>query len=318
MAPLTLPAHSSIFTGKFPPEHGVRDNGGFFLGAGAAHARGSAQGARLPDRCVRRRLRARLEVGDRPGIRHLRRRLRPQQDAARVSLGAIQRPGNEVVDKALPWIRAVSRDAVLRLGSSLRRPLARTARPSRSRRATAAIRTTARSRSPTRRSAASSRQLQAHGAYDRTIIVVIGDHGESLGDHGESAHGFFIYDSVTRVPFVIRAPFSLAARRRVADPVRSVDVMPTVLDLLGVPPAGAVSGVSLVAADDRGTPRAGARRLLGGDVPASPLRLERPARAALGPLQGHRRAAAGALRPRAGSAGDDQPLRRACRRSAIG
>ena len=37
----------------------------------------------------------------------------------------------------------------------------------------------------------------------------MGDHGESLGDHGESAHGFFIYDSVTHVPLVIRAPFSL-------------------------------------------------------------------------------------------------------------
>ena len=74
----------------------------------------------------------------------------------------------------------------------------------------------------------------------------MGDHGESLGDHGESAHGFFIYESVTHVPLVIRAPFSLTANRRVADPVRSVDVMPTVLDLLGVPQPGAISGVSLV------------------------------------------------------------------------
>ncbi len=37
----------------------------------------------------------------------------------------------------------------------------------------------------------------------------MGDHGESLGDHGESAHGFFIYESVTHVPLVIRAPFTL-------------------------------------------------------------------------------------------------------------
>ena len=67
----------------------------------------------------------------------------------------------------------------------------------------------------------------------------MGDHGESLGDHGESAHGFFVYDSVTQVPFVIRAPFSLLAHRRVSDPVRSVDVMPTVLELLERPaPAG--------------------------------------------------------------------------------
>ena len=63
----------------------------------------------------------------------------------------------------------------------------------------------------------------------------MGDHGESLGDHGESAHGFFVYNSVTHVPLVIRTPFSRTGHRRVADPVRSVDVMPTVLDLLDVP-----------------------------------------------------------------------------------
>ena len=68
--------------------------------------------------------------------------------------------------------------------------------------------------------------------------MVMGDHGESLGDHGEAAHGFFIYNSVTHVPFVIRTPFAATDKRRVADPVRSVDVMPTVLDLLGVRAAG--------------------------------------------------------------------------------
>ena len=88
----------------------------------------------------------------------------------------------------------------------------------------------------------------------------MGDHGESLGDHGESAHGFFIYNSVTHVPLVIRAPFSLTANRRVSDPVRSVDVMPTVLDLLGVPQPGAISGVSLVSL------MTGARRELGLDA----------------------------------------------------
>ncbi len=74
----------------------------------------------------------------------------------------------------------------------------------------------------------------------------MGDHGESLGDHGESAHGFFIYDSVTRVPFLIRAPFSQTQHRRVTDPVRAVDVMPTVLDLIGVPAPTGISGATLV------------------------------------------------------------------------
>ena len=68
---------------------------------------------------------------------------------------------------------------------------------------------------------------------------MIGDHGESLNDHGEEGHGFFVYESVVHVPLIMRAPFSAMQGRRVADSVRSVDVMPTVLDLLGVPkPAG--------------------------------------------------------------------------------
>jgi len=74
----------------------------------------------------------------------------------------------------------------------------------------------------------------------------MGDHGESLGEHGEASHGFFVYNSVTNVPFIVRSPFSRTTHRRIADPVRSVDVLPTVLDLLGAPPARGVSGVSLV------------------------------------------------------------------------
>ena len=75
--------------------------------------------------------------------------------------------------------------------------------------------------------------------------MVMGDHGESLGDHGEAAHGFFIYNSVVNVPFVVRAPFDAMKGRRVGDPVRSVDLMPTALDLLGVPPPAGISGVTL-------------------------------------------------------------------------
>ena len=45
-------------------------------------------------------------------------------------------------------------------------------------------------------------QLESPRLSDRTVVMVMGDHGESLGDHGEAAHGFFIYNSVTHVPFV--------------------------------------------------------------------------------------------------------------------
>ena len=82
-APLTLPAHSSIFTGKFPPEHGVRDNGGFFLGPEQVTLAEVMKAARLPHRRVRRGLRPRPEVGHRAGIRHLLRRLRDDGAARR-------------------------------------------------------------------------------------------------------------------------------------------------------------------------------------------------------------------------------------------
>ncbi len=54
--------------------------------------------------------------------------------------------------------------------------------------------------------------LEQNGLLDKTIVAVIGDHGESLNQHGEGTHGFFIYESTTRVPFIIRAPFDNAAR----------------------------------------------------------------------------------------------------------
>jgi Sulfatase len=84
--------------------------------------------------------------------------------------------------------------------------------------------------------------LDRSGLLDRTIVIVAGDHGESLGDHGERDHGIFVYENVLRVPLIIRAPGF--ARARIGSVVRLVDVMPTALDLLGVA-APAVQGVSL-------------------------------------------------------------------------
>jgi arylsulfatase A-like enzyme len=84
--------------------------------------------------------------------------------------------------------------------------------------------------------------LDRRKLLDRTIVVVAADHGESLGDHGERDHGIFIYESVLRIPLIVRGPN--VAPRRIADIVRLVDVMPTVLDLLDVP-RQPVDGTSL-------------------------------------------------------------------------
>ena len=88
--------------------------------------------------------------------------------------------------------------------------------------------------------------LDERGLLDNTVVVVVGDHGESLGEHGEASHGLFIYESVMRVPMIIRAPFANMQGRRVGDTVRIVDVMPTVLDLLGQTSAPATDGKTLV------------------------------------------------------------------------
>src|SRR5262249_21919598 len=74
--------------------------------------------------------------------------------------------------------------------------------------------------------------LEARHELDRTLIIVAGDHGESLGEHGEDGHGIFVYQSTLRVPLVMRVPG--LTPRRVADVTRLADVMPTVLDLLHV------------------------------------------------------------------------------------
>jgi choline-sulfatase len=74
----------------------------------------------------------------------------------------------------------------------------------------------------------------------------VGDHGESLGEHGEATHGLFVYQSVMHVPLIIRAPFGNMRGRRVSDPVRIVDVAPTVLDLTGQTGDPATDGKTLV------------------------------------------------------------------------
>ena len=89
--------------------------------------------------------------------------------------------------------------------------------------------------------------LDANELADDTLLVLIGDHGESLGRHREGAHGFFIYDAAMQVPFLLRAPYRQIGRGlRVPAQVRGIDLMPTVLDLVGVQVPGDVQGASLV------------------------------------------------------------------------
>jgi Tfp pilus assembly protein PilF len=76
--------------------------------------------------------------------------------------------------------------------------------------------------------------LEQAGQLDRTLVLVIADHGEGLGDHGESEHGLFLYESVLHVPWIMRLPARDAAGTVVKTQVRTIDVAPTIAAIAGL------------------------------------------------------------------------------------
>ena len=243
-APLTLPAHSSIFTGKYPPAHGVRDNGGFFLDerettlAERLQSRGFTTGgfvgAYVLDHkwVIAQGFQTYFDDFDLSKYQSL-------------SLGSVDRPGNEVADKALAWLEGIGSKRFFGwvhfydAHSPYDPP-----EPFKSRYAGHPyIGEIAFVDSQVGRLLA---YLDAHHLADHTVVVVMGDHGESLGEHGEGTHGFFVYQATTHVPLLIRAPYDAMAGRRVADTVRSIDILPTALELLGVRLPERLEGTSVV------------------------------------------------------------------------
>ena len=82
-------------------------------------------------------------------------------------------------------------------------------------------------------------------APQNTITAVLSDHGESLGEHGEYSHGIFLYDATLRIAFLMSGP-GIPPGTRVAQQARSIDFLPTLLDLMGGVAPTAVQGASLV------------------------------------------------------------------------
>ncbi len=237
VAPLTLPAHTSLFTGLLPPHHGVRDNLDAPLGddhttlAEVLRARGYRTAAFVGSVVLDQERGLRQGFEEYGGV--------PPQGEA--DPPRRQRRAEKVVDDAVRWIESADGSPSF-LWVHLYDPHLPYAPPQ------------------------PYASLYAHNPYvgeiayadsqigrllralddghllERTVVIVAGDHGESLGDHGEPAHGVFIYESVLRVPLIVRAPGISPAR--IGAVVRLTDVMPTVLDLLGLP-ALPVDGASL-------------------------------------------------------------------------
>jgi arylsulfatase A-like enzyme len=90
--------------------------------------------------------------------------------------------------------------------------------------------------------------LRSRDLLDRSVVVLSGDHGESLADDGYWLHPAALYYTETRVPFILRYPARLPAGAQVASPVQEIDILPTVLDLLGIKPSNVMEGSSLLTA----------------------------------------------------------------------
>jgi arylsulfatase A-like enzyme/Flp pilus assembly protein TadD len=100
--------------------------------------------------------------------------------------------------------------------------------------------------------------LRDNGLYGGSVIALMADHGEGLGEHGEKTHGFFVYNSTLHVPLIIRVPG--AAPRVISDEVSLVDVMPTLLQALNLPIPASVQGRSLLG-EILGRPSSGSSKL---------------------------------------------------------
>jgi choline-sulfatase len=246
VVPLTLPAHSSLLTGTFPSWHGVRDNGGFYLDddqitlAEVLRDKGFRTGGFV----------GAFVLDSRWGIAQGFERFFDDFDLDRfanvVGMDMIQRPGSDVVDHALEWLR-VEPNRPFFAWVHLYDAHTPYEAPE-----------PFRSRFPATRDGAYDAEiasadtqvgrlidaLREDGRLDDTVVIVVADHGEMLGEHGEPTHGFFIYEGATHIPLIVSGPGVPAAV--VSDQVRIVDVMPTALSLLGIPVPKQVQGTNLM------------------------------------------------------------------------
>ncbi len=91
-------------------------------------------------------------------------------------------------------------------------------------------------------------KLDELGLKENTLIVLTGDHGESLGAHGELTHGRFLFDTTVLIPLILYHNDRIPKGSRIEAMVRSIDIMPTILDFLGIPDSADSQGVSLLPA----------------------------------------------------------------------
>jgi len=241
--PLTLPSHCSILSGRLPGDLGVRDNVGYRFDAAAwsslplvlkqaGYATGGAVSAYV----------LRGETGISRGFDYWDSEVTMQLSAG---LAQSRRPGQETARLAIDWLRGVAgRPFFLFLHLYEPHSPYTPPEPYASRYKD----------SPYDGEIANAdaiaggvlSELKRLGVYEHAIVVLLSDHGEGLGEHGEAEHGMLLYRTTLQVPLLLKLPGSRLGGTSVAAPAQLVDVYPTLLSLLGLPPPAGLPGRSLL------------------------------------------------------------------------
>ncbi len=230
-APMTMPSHASILTGLLPADHGVRDNIGYHFDAESVaylprllKDNGYATGAAVSAYVLRG------EGGFAGGFELYEDSI---ERRPRAGAGGLQRPGGQTLQAILPWLRQRGSKPFL-LFFHLFEPHT-PYQPSYDADVVAADRVVGHLLA----------ELRRLDLYERSVVVLLSDHGEGLGDHGEEEHGVLLYRESLQVPLLLKLPGSRHAGRSVAAPVALIDVLPTLLGLAGLPAPAGLPGTSL-------------------------------------------------------------------------
>jgi choline-sulfatase len=224
--PLTLPSHTTVFTGMLPAENGVRDNIGYQLGEhvqtlpAVMKANGYATGAAVSAFVLRK------DTGIGRGFDMYDDMVEPVSVAR--TMGRVQRNGDDTVKVAKSWIAAnVSKPEFFFLHLYEPHTPYEPPEPYKSKYAL-----------PYDGEIARVDQivgdyidfLKKEDLYDKSLIIFFSDHGEGLYDHGEEEHGMFLYRETIQVPMIVKLPKQKLSGTTVAAPVQLADIFPTVLE----------------------------------------------------------------------------------------
>ncbi|MEW6363009.1 MAG: sulfatase-like hydrolase/transferase [Acidobacteriota bacterium] len=252
VAPLTLPAHTSMLTGLYPYNHGVRNNGDFYLPPDVPTLATllKRQGYRTAAFISAFVLDSRYGLAQ--GFDVYEDRLEGKERALQDF--DVERKGGQTMQLALQWLESnASKPFFLWVHLYDPHESYDPPQPFREEFTSLYDGEIAYADSLVAELDAS---LEDRGIRDRTLLVIAGDHGESLGEHEEETHSIFVYGATVRVPVMFSMPGGMPEGLRVEAPVSLVDLFSTIVEMMNIPGAPQTDGRSLVPLMRR--PRAGA------------------------------------------------------------